>query len=78
MGVEGVAEITQYPQWLDTVLRDFVNDTLRSRLVTQSGLFDAARIARVSDEHYRGTRSHYDTLVATLDLALAQQVLAAP
>jgi hypothetical protein len=78
MGVEGVAEITQYPHWLDTVLRDFVNDTLRSRLVTQSGLFDAARIARVSDEHYRGTRSHYDTLVATLDLALAQQVLAAP
>jgi hypothetical protein len=78
LGAEGMGEITQYPRWLNTVLRDFVNDTLRSRLVTQSGLFDAARVARLSDEHYRGTRSHYTTLVATLDLALAQQVLAAP
>ena len=78
MGADGMGEITQYRRWLDTALRDFVNDILRSRLVTQSGLFDAGSVARMSDEHYRGARSHYDTLVATLDLALAQEVLDAP
>jgi hypothetical protein len=73
-GAAGLGEITQYRSWFDTVLREFVHDTLRSRLVTQSALFDAATVARLSDEHYRGVRSHYDTLVATLDLALAQRL----
>jgi hypothetical protein len=77
VGADGVGEITQYRTWFDTVLREFVNDTLRSRLVTGSGLFNTTAIVRLSDEHYRGIRSHYETLLATLDLALAQQLFTA-
>lgn len=70
----GLHEISSYREWFDTVLREFVNDTLRSREVKYGGLFNASAIVKLLDEHYHGGRSHYDTLVATLDLALAQQL----
>lgn len=62
--------------WFDTILREFVNDSLRSRLVTESEIFNATSVVRLLDEHYGAVRSHYSTLLATLDLALAQQLLA--
>ena len=74
LGVDGVHEIKQCRVWFDTVLREFVNDSLRSRLVTESDLFNAAAVIRALDEHYHGVRPHYGTLLATLDLALAQQL----
>jgi len=63
--------------WLDTVLREFVNDTLRSKPVAESGLFSAAALVRVLDEHYDGINPHHATIVATLDLALARQIFVA-
>jgi len=76
LGVDGVHEIRPWREWFDSALREFVNDSLRSRLVTESDLFDAATVVRLLDEHYQGVRPHYDTLLATLDLALAQQIFA--
>lgn len=77
VGADGVHEINQYRAWFDTVLREFVEDILRSRLVTESELLNATAVVSLLDEHYRGIRSHHSTLVATLDLALAQQLFAA-
>ena len=74
LGIDGVHEIRPWREWFDHSLREFVNDSLRSRLVTQSGLFDAAMVSRLLDEHYHGLRPHYDTLLAALDLALIQQL----
>jgi len=74
LGVDGVQEIRPWREWFDNALREFVNDSLRSRVVTESGLFNSATVARLLDEHYGGIRRHYDTLLATLDLALAQQL----
>jgi len=54
-------------------LREFVNDTLRSKSVAESGLFSAAALGHLLDEHYDGVSSHHTTIVATLDLALAHQ-----
>lgn len=75
IGAVGTHEIKPCQAWLDTVLRDFVNDTLRARRVRDTGLFDATAVVRLLDEYYRGVGSHYDTVVATLDLALAEQHL---
>ena len=77
VGGDGVGEITEYRPWFDTVLRQFVNDTLRSRVLTESELVNGKAVVRLCDEHYSGTRSHYRTLLATLDLALARQLFAA-
>jgi hypothetical protein len=77
VGADGLHGIYQYRTWFDTVLREFVEDTLRSRLVTENELFNATAIGNLLDEHYGGVRSHYSTLLATLDLALAQQLFAA-
>ena len=77
-GVDGMYEIRPWREWFDHALREFVNDTLRSRLVTESDLFNTAAVVRLLDEHYHGVRPHYDTLLATLDLALAQQLFAEP
>jgi hypothetical protein len=74
VGAEGVHEFKPLEIWFNTTLREYVNDTLRSGLVTGSELFDAATVTILLDEHYRGVRSHYGTLLATLDLALAQQI----
>jgi len=76
LGVDGVHEIRPWREWFDNALREFVNDSLRSRLVTQSDLFNAAAVARLLDEHFHGVRPHHDTLLATLDLALAQRLFA--
>ena len=76
--VAGTHEIKQPRIWLNTILRDFVNDSLRARRVRESGLFDFAIMVRLLDEHYRGVRSHHATLVAALDLALAEQHLVGP
>jgi len=76
VGAEGVHEFKQSRMWVDTILREFVNDSLRSRLVAESGLFDAAAVVRLLDEHYGHVRPHYSTLIAALDLALAQQLFA--
>jgi hypothetical protein len=78
IGAEGLHEFTQCREWFDTVLREFVNDTLRSRVVTQSDLLDVTAVIRLTEEHYRGIRPHYRTLVAALDLALAQQLFVSP
>ena len=77
LGASGLHEITQSRLWLDTVLREFVNDTLRSRSVTESGLFSVAPLVRMLDEHYRGVSPHHTTIVAMLDVALAHQVFSA-
>jgi len=76
LGVDGLHEIRPWREWFDNALREFVNDSLRSRSVTESDLFNAAAVVRLLDEHYHGVRPHYDTLLATLDLALAQQLFA--
>jgi len=77
VGASGLEEIRQSRLWLDTVLREFVNDTLRSKPVAESGLFSAAALVRVLDEHYDGINPHHATIVATLDLALARQIFVA-
>ncbi len=76
LNVGGLHEIKPWREWFDNSLREFVNDCLRSRLVTESDLFDVATVVRLLDEHYHGVKPHYDTLLATLDLALAQQLFA--
>lgn len=74
LGVDGVHEIKPWREWFDGALREFVNDSLRSRLVTQSELFNAPLVAQLLDEHYHGVKRHYSTLLAALDIALAQQL----
>lgn len=74
IGADGVHEIKRPHVWLDTVLRDFVHDTLQSADVTASGLFAPGKLASLLDEHYRGIRFRHATLAAALDLALAQQL----
>jgi hypothetical protein len=75
LGVDGIHEIRPWRDWFDHALREFVNDSLRSHLVTKSDLFSSETMVRLLDEHYQGIRTHYDTLLATLDLVLAQKVL---
>jgi len=77
VGLLGLSDITQYRLWLDTTLREFANDTLRSRSVKESGLFRGTALVRLLDEHYDGVMLHHSTLLATLDLALAHQVFTA-
>jgi len=74
MGIDGIHEIRPWREWMDSSLRDFVNDNLRSRAVAQSDLFDVARMTHLLDEHYDRGRPHYDSLLAALDLALAHQL----
>jgi hypothetical protein len=76
LGADGLHEIRPCRVWFDTVLREFVNDSLRTRFVTESVLFNSAAVAHLLDEHYRGVKSHYRTLLAVLDLSLAQQIFA--
>ena len=73
VGIDGIHEIRPWREWMDSPLRDFVNDSLRSRVVAHSDLFDVARVTQLLDEHYDKVRPHYDTLLAALDLALAHQ-----
>jgi hypothetical protein len=77
VGASGLEEIRQSRLWLDTVLREFVNDTLRAKSVTESGLFSVTALVRVLDEHYGGIKSHHTTTVAALDLALAHEIFIA-
>ena len=73
LGAEGLHDVRPWHTWLDTVLRDFVNDTLRSRLVDQTNLLDHTRVNRILDEHYEQIRPHYRTILTTLDVVLAHQ-----
>lgn len=59
--------------WLRTSLREFSNDVLRSDSLRAAGLFDAALLDRTLDEHFGGSRDHYETVVFALDTALAHE-----
>ena len=74
IGIDGMQEIRPWREWMDSPLRDFLNDSLRSRAVAHSDLFDVARVIHLLDEHYDRVRPHYGTLLAALDLALAHQL----
>ena len=77
-GVVGIQEIRPWREWMDGPLHDFVNDSLRSRAVANSELFDIPRMTQLLDEHYGKVKAHYETLVAALDLALAHQHFVKP
>ena len=70
VGIRGIHHARPYEVWLNSALGDFVNDTLRASRVRESGLFDNRVLCRHLDEHFGGVTSHYDTIVAALDLAL--------
>ena len=74
IGAAGLNEIKQPRIWLDSILSEFVNDTLRSRSVQESGLFNGKALIQLLDEHYGGIKRRHGTLFAVLDLALAQQI----
>jgi hypothetical protein len=73
LGAHGLHDVRPWHLWLDSALRDFANDTLRSKLVEQTGLLDRAQVTRTLDDHYSGAKSNYKTILATLDLALAHR-----
>jgi hypothetical protein len=73
----GMHEITQCREWFNTILLDFVNDILRSKLIAEGGLFNNSALRRQLDEHYRGGQHRYTTLLASLDIALAQESFSA-
>ena len=78
LGACGLSETCQPRLWIDTSLREFVIDTLRSRQILESDLFDSRVLERFLDEHYEGTRPHHSTLIAALDLAVASQTFSTP
>jgi hypothetical protein len=72
-GIGGLGEIRQSRDWFDEGLQEFASDTLHSRSAVESGVFCVGTVHRMLREHSKGVRSHYATLSATLDLALAHQ-----
>lgn len=72
---DGLHELKNCRAWLNTHLRDFVNDILRSRAVREEGVFDVPAIDRLLREQDSGGASRYMTLLAAIDLALAQGIL---
>lgn len=71
--ITGLHEYRKWGLWMRTALREFTHDTLLAANVQQSGLFDRDVLARMLNDHYRGTANHHRTLVLALDLALAAQ-----
>jgi hypothetical protein len=61
-------------RWLRTALREYTLDTLNSRAVRDSDLFDWLALQRVLHEHFCGRKDHYQTVVYALDLALASRL----
>jgi hypothetical protein len=54
--------------------REFFEDILHAREIRESGVLDAARVQRMLDEHFVGTRDHLGSLVFATDLACAYEV----
>jgi asparagine synthase (glutamine-hydrolysing) len=74
-GARGLHEIRPVTQWLDTHLRTFINDTLRSSAVAHSQILDSGRLVRILDQHFSGAERQPGTVLAAVDLALAEQSL---
>lgn len=70
-GLPALHDFRESRRWLRTDLQEFVRDTVGAAPVRDAGLFDAARLATVLDEHFAGVRDHYATVTYALDLALA-------
>ncbi len=74
IGAEGLQEIKPYRSWLTDWLKDFVHDTLLSRTTRDSGVFKVTELERVLRDHYALGKPQTGTIMAALDLALAQQL----
>jgi hypothetical protein len=76
MNIAGLHEYTPFKAWMK-YLRDFVYDTVLSKSVRTSGLFNEKKIESMLNEHYMFDKNHYRALTTSLDLALAQQIFRA-
>jgi len=73
-GTRGLHETKAYRDWLDRGLEDFVRDTLRSRSLRESGLFDTLALHRLLHEHYDLGQDRHRTIIAALDVGLAHEL----
>jgi len=56
-------------------LQEFIRDTLAGTAVSQSGLFDNARLTQAVDRHFRGEESLHGTITRALEVALACELV---
>jgi len=59
--------------WQDVIkgpLRDLTCDTLLSKEIAESGLFQSVALRGVLDEHFQGRTDHHGTIVRALEIAL--------
>lgn len=73
-GLPALHDFRESRRWLRESLRAFTEDTLRSRALTEAGLFDPAALDHVLGEHFTGRRDHYETVTFALDVACAHRI----
>jgi len=56
--------------WLRGPARDFAHDLLGPETIARRGLFDAGFVARLLDEHARGSEDHTSMIVGLINLEL--------
>jgi hypothetical protein len=61
-------------RWLRRDLREFTCDTLTSRTVRETGIFDMKALALVIEEHFTRRKNHHESVTFALDVALAQKL----
>lgn len=74
IGLATLHDFQRSARWLRGDLREFTLDTLSSRAVVETGIFDAPVLRRVTDEHFGRVKDHYETVAFALDVALAQRI----
>lgn len=72
-GLPALHDFHETRRWLREDLQPYVRETVLSSRQGNSDLFDRARLGRILEEHFSGTRDHYQTVCLALDVALAHQ-----
>lgn len=72
--ISGLHEVRNTSNWLDTTLSDFLFDTLTSREISESGIFNNKALTNLLDGHRSGRKLQYTTVSAALDVALAYRI----
>jgi hypothetical protein len=73
IGLTDLHNFQKSARWLRRDLREFTCDTLSSRRVRDSGIFDTDVLALVLEEHFGRRKNHHDSVTFALDVALAHQ-----
>jgi len=76
-GIAGVHEFRFTNRWLKQHLHDFTQDLFHSESTRECGLFHMDRLSRETNEYFSGNNAKFNSIVFSLDLALAAQVFKA-